>query len=156
MIDTSTSTADGQFRSTGRRCSGMFKKPWSVLEIGATVAGFVVFWPLGLAALALKYTKGEIWPGASEFNSTWKNKDWSQWQRPQGFSSQWRQHGSSGNAAFDDYRQKTLERLEAERRKLADEQRAFADHLAKLRMAKDKDEFDRFMSERNSVETKSE
>jgi hypothetical protein len=39
--------------------------------------------------------------------------------------------------------------LEAERRKLEEEQKAFADHLAKLRRAKDQEEFDRFMAERN-------
>jgi hypothetical protein len=43
-----------------------------------------------------------------------------------------------------------LARLEEERRKLDDEQKAFRDHLARLRKAKDQDEFDRFMAERNA------
>jgi hypothetical protein len=41
-----------------------------------------------------------------------------------------------------------LARLEEERRKLDEEQRAFGEYLAKLRKAKDQDEFDRFMAER--------
>ena len=51
-------------------------------------------------------------------------------------------HGpSSGNRAFDEYRTETLRRLE-------DEQREFRDFLGRLRMAKDKAEFDQFMAER--------
>ncbi len=48
---------------------------------------------------------------------------------------------TSGNRAFDDYRAETLKRLE-------DEQREFKDYLERLRMAKDRAEFDQFMAER--------
>src|SRR4029453_7656357 len=47
----------------------------------------------------------------------------------------------SGNRAFDEYRQETLRRLE-------EEQQEFQEFLARLRMAKDKAEFDLFMAER--------
>ena len=47
----------------------------------------------------------------------------------------------SGNRAFDEYRTDTLRRLE-------EEQREFQDFLGRLRMAKDKAEFDQFMAER--------
>ena len=50
---------------------------------------------------------------------------------------------SSGNRAFDEYRTETLKRLE-------DEQREFRDFLDRLRMAKDKSEFDQFMTERRN------
>ena len=50
---------------------------------------------------------------------------------------------STGNAAFDDYREETLRRLEEE----ADEFQAF---LQRLRKAKDKAEFDQFMAERRT------
>ena len=53
----------------------------------------------------------------------------------------WFAPASSGNRAFDDYRAETLKRLE-------DEQREFKDFLARLRFAKDRAEFDQFMSER--------
>ena len=49
----------------------------------------------------------------------------------------------SGNRAFDEYRQETLQRLE-------EEQREFQEFLARLRMAKDKAEFDQFMAERRT------
>jgi Protein of unknown function (DUF2852) len=49
----------------------------------------------------------------------------------------------SGNRAFDEYRHETLQRLE-------EEQREFQEFLARLRMAKDKAEFDQFMAERRT------
>lgn len=48
---------------------------------------------------------------------------------------------TSGNRAFDEYRSETLRRLE-------DEQHEFSDFLDRLRVAKDKSEFDQFMSDR--------
>lgn len=48
---------------------------------------------------------------------------------------------SSGNRAFDAYRDDTLRRLE-------EEQRDFAAFLDRLRFAKDKAEFDQFLAER--------
>ena len=55
----------------------------------------------------------------------------------------WRQQRTSGNRAFDDYRAETLRRLE-------DEQRGFQEFLSRLRLAKDKAEFDQFMAERRT------
>lgn len=146
--------------SIRRGCGGLTKKPWSVVEIGAVVGGFVVFWPLGILALALKFTKGEVWPGASDFSGPWKGSV-AGWKKPEpfGFKGNWgNSHGpvSSGNSAFDAYRKEQLERLEQERRKLEDERKHFAAYLERLRQAKDKDEFDRFMSERNAEPPKTE
>jgi len=55
----------------------------------------------------------------------------------------WGTPPSSGNRAFDDYRAETLRRLE-------DEQREFKEFLERLRFAKDRVEFDQFMSERRN------
>ena len=49
---------------------------------------------------------------------------------------------SSGNAAFDNYKEQTIKRLE-------DEQAAFEDFLKRLRESKDKAEFDQFLAERS-------
>ena len=48
---------------------------------------------------------------------------------------------SSGNSAFDEYREETLRRLE-------EEQKGFVDFLDTLRKAKDKAEFDQYMADR--------
>jgi hypothetical protein len=51
--------------------------------------------------------------------------------------------GTTGNRAFDDYREETLRRLE-------EEATEFQTFLQRLRHAKDKAEFDQFMAERRT------
>jgi Protein of unknown function (DUF2852) len=59
--------------------------------------------------------------------------------------SWWARHPfrSSGNRAFDEYKAETLKRL-------AEEQREFLAFLTRLRQARDREEFDRFMADRRS------
>jgi hypothetical protein len=86
-----------------------------------------------------------LWPGSSQSAAPWnkfKAPDIKRWT----FREDFARH--SGNSAFDAYRAQELERLEAERRKLDEEQRAFGEFLDRLKKAKDQEEFDRFMSER--------
>ena len=54
-----------------------------------------------------------------------------------------RQPRTSGNQAFDEYRAETLRRLE-------EEHRAFQEFLGRLRVAKDRVEFEQFMAERGA------
>lgn len=113
--------------------------------IALMVAGFIIFWPLGLAVLAFLLWSGRMGHG-------W-GRDWGRdWARGMKCSSNTRGRwprgqdgwgGSSGNRAFDDYREETLKRLE-------DEQREFRSFLERLRLAKDRAEFDQFMAERKS------
>jgi hypothetical protein len=53
---------------------------------------------------------------------------------------------SSGNTAFDEWRATELARLEDDCRKLEATHREFAESVKKLRRAKDREEFDRFMN----------
>jgi hypothetical protein len=119
------------------------------LELVAMILGFVFFWPVGLAILVFKLCGGHFprfagpgWHGEPWSSGPWNSASsaWSGWQGWQG--------SRSGNQAFEDYKRATLERLEAERRKLAEEERAFADFLRELRSARDREEFDRFMQSR--------
>jgi hypothetical protein len=57
--------------------------------------------------------------------------------------------GRTGNVAFDDWRDKELERLAEERRRLDDMLAEFDEYARELRRAKDQEEFDRFMAKRN-------
>ena len=99
--------------------------------IGLTILAFILFWPIGLAMVAYSLWSGKMRcsPG---MRSDWQNK----WRSHAGF------YGSTGNQAFDDYRDETL-------RKLEEDAREFRGFVDRLRKAKDKEEFDRFMSERN-------
>jgi Protein of unknown function (DUF2852) len=146
-------TASGTFEQTvgadehPRRGCRKGKTRWSAFELGAMILGFVVFWPLGLLALFVKFKNGEMWPGAAEGTTPW-----AAWKMPNVGNWQTKSYGfaATGNAAFDDYKRTQLARLEEERRKLDEEQKAFRDHLHRLRKAKDQEEFDRFMAERNA------
>ncbi|MBI1386332.1 MAG: DUF2852 domain-containing protein [Rhizobiales bacterium] len=97
------------------------------------VIGFIVFWPIGLAILGYM-----IWSGRMGKAGCGRFRGWGRRaERAMSFS------GSSGNAAFDEYRDDTLRRLE-------EEQREFTGFLERLRRAKDKVEFDQFMAERRA------
>ena len=58
--------------------------------------------------------------------------------------------GSTGNRAFDEWRAAELARLDEERQRLIAAEREFADYMENLRHAKDREEFERFMTERQS------
>jgi Protein of unknown function (DUF2852) len=160
MTDTASTTTQSFEPRMQRGCSGgmhMNKKPWSIYEIGAVLGGFALFWPVGLVALFLKMKKGEIWKGASEMEAPWSN-----WQKTSenvsNFAGKWNRGSStyeSGNRAFDEYRSAKIAELEALRRKLDDERREFDEFLTKLRHAKDRDDFERFMADRNAPKSES-
>jgi hypothetical protein len=114
--------------------------------IALTVLAFILYWPLGLAVL--------IFSAWSRRMGHWHHHDrWS--ERAEHWrdhmcggagrkASRWARHQSrhsSGNQAFDEYRSETLRRLE-------EEQGEFMEFLERLRMAKDKSEFDEFLNER--------
>ncbi len=105
--------------------------------IVAMVLGFVVFWPIGLAILFYMIWSGRMGCSAKRGPGRWHSAY-------KAAGSSWRNRGrtaSSGNHAFDEYREQTMRRLE-------DEQIEFESFLERLRHAKDKAEFDEFMEER--------
>ena len=125
--------------------------------IALIVLGFMAFWPIGLAILAFTIWSGRMGCGYHGGSDRWQHKmermqrkmDWMRSKMSGGSpggspsGSPWNGAPSSGNSAFDDYRTETLKRLE-------DEQRQFKDFLERLRFAKDKTEFDAFMTERRN------
>ncbi len=103
--------------------------------IGLLVLSFIIYWPVGLALLAFLIWSGRMGWGchgrrAGRRHMRMHRKGW-----------YYAGSHSSGNAAFDEYREETLRRLE-------EEQREFQGFLERLRRAKDKAEFDQFMAER--------
>jgi hypothetical protein len=108
------------------------------------VLGFILFWPVGLAILAFLLWSGRMGCGRHGDFTRWQQRMHGRWERKMERWGQYaRGYPSSGNRAFDEYREETLRRLE-------DEQREFRDFLERLRMAKDRSEFDQFMTERKS------
>lgn len=126
------------------------KPAWIALMVFA----FIVFWPLGLAILAFALWSGRMGCGHYASYGHWQHKmERMQWkmdrlrERMSGSGpaagGAWGHSPSSGNRAFDEYREETLKRLEQE-------QREFREFLDRLRFAKDKTEFDQFMAERRN------
>ncbi|KQN78192.1 DUF2852 domain-containing protein [Devosia sp. BK] len=127
--------------------TAIIKPQWSPLTIALMVMGFIIFWPLGLAVLGY-ILWGEKFGGSAEKAQTYWNKGCGFMRsNKKHFSGFGRDYSTSGNAAFDDYRADQLRRLDEERARLDAEVDAFQDYMANLRKAKDREEFDRFMSE---------
>ncbi len=132
--------------------TAIIKPQWGPLTIALMVLGFVVWWPVGLAVLGY-ILWGEKFGGSAEKAEGFFNRQ-KAWCNTQSFRhgghrghNGWRQ--GSGNAAFDEYRAEQLRRLEEERKRLDEEVNAFHDYMRNLHMAKDREEFDRFMRDRN-------
>ena len=121
------------------------------------ILGFIWFWPLGLAMLAFMlfgHRFHDVRRHFDDMKSEW-SRDWDcgpGWSRSahgeRGGRSSSRPASRSGNAAFDDYRDKEMKRMEEERRRLDDELREFEAYMDDLRRARDAEEFDRFKRER--------
>ena len=129
--------------------TAIIKPQWGFLTILLMVLGFIAFWPLGLAMLAY-IVWGEYFGGSAERAQGFVNKQ-RVWAREHCGPNARHRHGfshSSGNAAFDDYRAEQLKRLEEERRRLDEEIAEFHEYMRNLRMARDREEFDRFMQDR--------
>jgi hypothetical protein len=108
------------------------------------VLGFILFWPIGLAILAYLLWSGRMGCGRHGEMSRWQRRMSDRWDRKmERWGREARGFASSGNRAFDEYREQTLRRLE-------EEQREFREFLDRLRKAKDKQEFDEFMGERRA------
>lgn len=138
-MNTTTATMPGDNRSRGSR-------RWKTWEILAIVFGFIIYWPVGLALLIWKIWRVKedaTWDFSRAFDDIRSAFDRSGLGRD-AFA------GASGNSAFDAYKRETLERLEAERRKLAEEERAFAAFMEELRRTRDRESFDRFMQSRRN------
>jgi hypothetical protein len=122
--------------------------------IALMVVSFVLFWPVGLAVLAYLIWSGRM--GCRRFGGEgrgrWEHRMAGMQERMGrwGCGGHGRPRGAvftaSGNRAFDAYREEMLKRLE-------DEASEFTAFLERLRHAKDKAEFDQFMTERRNRPT---
>ena len=93
--------------------------------IAAMVLGFIFVWPVGLALL---------------FYMIWSKRMFSKSRSVSCGHRRMYTMASTGNTAFDSYRDEMIRRLE-------DEQSAFEGFLDRLRQAKDRAEFDQFRAE---------
>ncbi|WP_375466042.1 DUF2852 domain-containing protein [uncultured Methylobacterium sp.] len=130
--------------------SGPF--PRRSLEIGAIVVSFIYWWPVGLALVAWKLAGypalGELRDLGRRGMAGWEGGSARASRFARAFEASRR--GPSGNWAFEAYRKAELDRLDAQRRALQEESRAFAAFVEELKRAKDRDQFDAFMAKRRA------
>ncbi len=139
-----------------RHGCGSFR--WRPIEIVAMILGFAFFWPIGFAIVLWK-----VWQRKHDYEGDLSSFIQEKWQAKREWAmahkadwgcgaSHFSGFGmrSSGNAAFDEWRDTELKRLEEERQKLVAAEREFADFMENLRRAKDREEFDRFMNARRN------
>ena len=133
--------------------TALIRPAWTPATIALMVIGFMVFWPLGLAMLAY-IIWGDRLDGFKRDINRATDGVFAGCRRGANKAHRWG-HGASqgprtGNVAFDDWRDKELERLAEERRKLDEMLAEFDEYARELRRAKDQEEFDRFMANRKS------
>lgn len=129
MTYVSSTTAPRQHASWLQRSEMWLDEKGKGAWIAAMVLGFIFVWPIGLALLAYMIWSKRMFSR----NCTSPRKSSA---RAAAYAMK-----SSGNSAFDAYKNETLRRLE-------DEQSSFEAFLERLRAAKDKSEFDQFMDDR--------
>lgn len=123
--------------------NSFIRPAWTPVTIAMMVVGFMIAWPLGLAMLAyiiwgdrLESFKKDVNRATDKVADTIKTTTRS--------SSPPR----TGNAAFDDWRDIELARLDEERRKLDETRSEFDDYQRDLCRARDMEEFDAFLKSR--------
>ncbi|GGY49081.1 DUF2852 domain-containing protein [Parvularcula lutaonensis] len=134
-----TTTADKMFDE--KTFQHQLRPAWTPVNIGLMILFFAVgLWPLGLAAIVYMMYGREM---GLDFSNWGKAKSS---VRRASHGCKWRSSrtSSSGNMAFDEWRDAELERLREEKRKLDEARDAFEQHMRDLRMAKDREEFDNF------------
>ena len=128
---------------------------WTALDVALTVGTFVLGWQVCVAFVGLK-----LWHQASGFEGSvlaFAGDRWDVLVRAtrrllaggSGFSMPFVSR-SSGNHAFDAWRQAELQCIEAERNKLRASEQDFAAYRDELLHAKDSEDFERFMRAREA------
>lgn len=149
-MTTSTYNAEPNARSRNHSLP-LIRPAWTPATIALMVGGFIVFAPAGLAMLAYIIWGERLHAWRAKGGSfrdavSGKMDNGSKWYR----ESKTHDRGTTGNVAFDDWRNTELNRLAEERRKLEEMREEFDGYARELRRAKDKEEFDRFMAAREA------
>jgi biopolymer transport protein ExbB/TolQ len=133
--------------------AALIRPGWTPATIALMIIGFMLFWPLGFAMLAY-IIWGDRLDGFKRDVNRKTDSFCGAFRRSKRSAHFGREAFGTGNAAFDEWRDKELERLDEERRKLDEMRSEFEEYANELRRAKDREEFDRFMTKRNAVAKK--
>lgn len=130
----------------GKSFSHQLRPAWTPVNLALMIFFFATgLWVFGLAMIAYMLYGKELgvdfsnWGRAkSSVNKAFDQANWGP------------KSGSTGNAAFDEWRDAELDRLNEERRKLDEARKEFDEYVRELRRARDRDEFESFRNNRNT------
>ena len=128
-----------------------FRPAWTPLTIALMVLGFIIYTPLGLAMIAYilwgdHFERAIAGRGLQHYFRDCRRRQKSRpSERPSHADEDVDVGESSGNAAFDAYRAKELERLARERLELDQMRAEFEDYLRSLRNTEDRKDFEKYM-----------
>lgn len=129
-----------------REFARQLRPAWTPLNIALMVFLFVVgLWPLGIAAIVYMAYGREMGIDLS---------NWGRAKRSGAKAMDGLRRGASpktGNVAFDEWREEEMRRLDEERRKLDEAKAEFEEHVADLRRARDREEFEDFLRRRDNT-----
>ncbi|MCP1198986.1 DUF2852 domain-containing protein [Notoacmeibacter sp. MSK16QG-6] len=128
--------------------NALIRPAWTPATIALMIIGFMLWWPLGLAMLAFILWGDRLEAFRTDVNGA-TDRVFAGCRRAARAAAA----PSTGNVAFDAWRDEELKRLAEERRKLDEMRSEFDSHMRELRMARDKDEFDSFMAARRERKT---
>ncbi len=122
--------------------SQQLRPAWTPLNVAIMIFFFVTgLWILGLAMIAYMIYGQQMGLNFANWGAYGKGGRCG--------SRRWRHESRTtaaptGNAAFDEWRQAEIDKLEEERRKLDEARRDFEAYLEELKQAKDREEFEAF------------
>ena len=128
--------------------TALIRPGWTPATIALMVLGFIFFWPLGLAMLAYILWGDRLGPWKRDMETKMDGMFSCGRRAADRFNAT--SFHATGNAAFDDWRRSEIERIEKERRKLDEVRDEFDSYMRELRRARDQEEFDRFMKDREA------
>lgn len=129
----------------GKSFSHQLRPAWTPVNLALMIFFFATgLWILGLAMIAYMLYGKEL------------GLDFSNWGRAKSSvnkafdAAHFNGSAPTGNAAFDEWREAELKRLDEERRKLDEARKEFDDYVQELRRARDLEEFEAFRNSRQA------
>ena len=130
-------------RARGRCCGGRVGAGnWSAVNIAAMVAGFVLFWPIGLFILFWIVTGRDVQDLPDACRRQWSALT-GVWQDQAGDGTR----GATDNVVFNEFQQAQYERIREIRDEIKERARRFREYRANAKRRADEEEFNRFMSD---------
>jgi len=133
MVSLENGSTGSRVNRHPRRCGS---SNWTGINIAAMVAGFVLFWPLGL------FMVNWITIGRDARELPGITRDLINKLRGSGIGGS----GSSGNRIFNEFQQTQYDRIQEIKTEIQERSKRFHDFREEQKRKQDQDEFNRFMT----------